>query len=68
MELEEIRNRVNKIAKDGDRGNDEGAHTEEDELFYDFVKFIHLSAPEPFASKAREVLRSLELDFSSWRS
>jgi len=68
MELEEIRGRVDKIAKEGDWGNDEGAHAQEDELFYDFVKFIYLSAPEPFASKAREVLRSLDLDFSRWRS
>jgi hypothetical protein len=68
MNLDEIRRRVDKIAKMGDSGDDEGAHCEEDVLFRDFIRYIQLSAPEPFASKAKEVLRTLDLDFSRFCS
>ena len=63
MNLDEIRTRVDKIAKMGDSGDDEGAHREEDSLFRDFIRYVQLSAPEPFASKAKEALGTLDLDF-----
>jgi len=68
MNLDEIRRRVDKIAKMGDSGDDEGAHREEDILFDDFIKYIQLSAPEPFASKAKEVLMTGRLNFNRFCS
>jgi len=66
MKFDEIRRRVDKIAKMGDSGEDEYAHSAEDSLFRDFIRYVQLSAPEPFASKAKEVLRTLDLDFDRW--
>lgn len=44
----------------------EVAHSSEDALYLEFIEYIRDKAPEPFSSKAVEVLKASEIDFSRW--
>ena len=63
MTPEEARKRVQDI-RDAS-GDDEVAHGMEDGLYVDFVRFI-ASQEGPHAATAREILKTLDLDFARW--
>ena len=44
----------------------EVAHGSEDELYITFIEYIRDKAPEPYSSKAKEVLKATELDYPHW--
>ena len=66
MKLELIKDRISKIASH--KGDDEVAHCEEDQLYYDFVEYISKKAPKPFKQLAAEVMKVRKLDFARWHA
>lgn len=64
MNIDEIRNRVAAIA--AMQLDDESAHSAEDDLLWDFVRYVAQAAPQPFAEMAAEVSKSFDLDFARW--
>jgi len=63
MKIEEIKQRVQEIAKNA--GDPESAHSMEDELLFDFVRLIAEQDSE-FSAAAKEVLKVAEIDFPRW--
>lgn len=66
MEIDEIKERINKIKELIDDGDDcQTAHREEISLFYDFIFYIS-TLKKPISEKAKEVLKSRDIDFDRW--
>jgi ribosome recycling factor len=63
MTLEEIKIRVNQIRSNA--YDDEKAHSMEDELREDFIKFISRE-DSPFADMAKQILKTSKIDFCRW--
>jgi hypothetical protein len=63
MTLGEIKKRVQEI-KD-ERGDDEAAHVHEDQLREDFIEYI-ATLEGPIADKAKEVLKTNNIEFDRW--
>ena len=64
MDLQYIEQKVSKI--DRMRGDDEMAHTEEDELYAEFIELVAKSGPQELAAMAAAVLKTREIRFSRW--
>jgi hypothetical protein len=47
-------------------GDDERAHSQEDDLHQEVLKQVAEGAPEPWCSLAREALRTKDIDFARW--
>jgi len=62
MTKKEIKKRI-KIIASYSRFQYDAAHQDEDDLMRDFIEYVAKNAPEPFRSKAREVLKVKDLDF-----
>lgn len=48
--------------------DDESAHCDEDQLYYDFVEFIARTAPDPYKTLAAEVKKVRDLNFARWHA
>ena len=64
MKMGEIKKWVKGIKRD--MGDSEIAHASEDELYISFIAYIRDKAPEPYSSKAAEVLKATELEYPHW--
>lgn len=63
MTLKQIEERVERIRRMA--GDDEAAHSEEDELRHDFIEYV-ASLPIPLAKKAWAVLETSGIRFARW--
>jgi hypothetical protein len=67
MTAEIIKKRVGRIEIIS--GDDESAHCEEDELYYDFVEFLSRhDTPEPYRTMAKELKKVRDIKFSRWHA
>ena len=64
MKLEEIRKRVSEIYSE--RDDDESAHSLEDSLHENFIKYIAKTGTKEQRKMAKEILRTSEFDFARW--
>jgi CHASE3 domain sensor protein len=64
MTLEEIQKRVEDIRATA--GDDEVAHSREDDLRKDFIEYVASLQNESLAAKARAVLETEKIDFYRW--
>ena len=66
MTLEEIKKRVEYIREI--KGDDESAHSHEDKLYEDFIRFCETpgDALANVPLMAQEVLKTKEIDFARW--
>ncbi len=64
MDLQEIKQRIDYIQECAD--DYERQHAYEDELYLDFVKSISLAGLGDWSAKAKEILRTQEMDFERW--
>ena len=62
----EIRERIAKI--EAEAGDDETAHCDEDQLYYDFVEFIALAGDRTTRMLAEEVMRVRDIKFARWHA
>jgi len=61
---EEVRRRVDKITAEA--GDDEVAHSDEDELHHDVLRHIAATAPDPWRTLAAVALETEHIDFARW--
>ena len=66
MDLEEIRNRLEKIKNK--KNDPECAHDFENKLLKDFIKHVAESGISHLSTHAKEVLKVDEIDFPRWRA
>lgn len=67
MDLKQIQARVEEIRQVMEKDNDdEYAHSCEDALHQDVLQHIADKAPEPWASLAREALKTDQIKFERW--
>lgn len=65
MTLEKIKKSIEKIEESSD--DPESAHSQEDQLYYDFIKFVSKYDPNhDIAKMAKEVLKTEKIDFTRW--
>ena len=64
MDLKEIKLRVKGIEEIKD--DDEAAHSTEDGLYEDFVRYIAETGNEKQKKMAKAVLQTCEIDFARW--
>lgn len=64
MTLDEIKNAIELIVQI--KGDDERAHSEEDELRAGFIQHVAANGPADLAAMTREVLKTDEIDFARW--
>ena len=64
MTLLEIKQRLEDV--ESIRGDDEAAHSSEDAFYADFIEYVSLGADRELAEKAKEVLKSSDIDFCRW--
>lgn len=63
---QDIQDRVDEIAALAKEGDDEAAHSCEDKLYLDFIRYVQEYAPEPYSDMASKVMESRHLDFARW--
>ena len=69
MKIEEIKNRIAKI--ENCKGDNEMAHSYEDDLFYDFVNAIKngkFETKEEIVKASKEVYKVRKISFMRWRA
>lgn len=64
MDAEGIRGWVYEISQIA--GDDEAAHSEEDRLYEEVLRWVAGFAPEPFCDLAREALKTKQIAFERW--
>jgi len=64
MDLDYIKQKVNNIREI--RGDAEGAHSYEDDLYSEFISHVAESGSQEFAAMAKEVLKTQEIKFPRW--
>jgi hypothetical protein len=67
MTLNDIRGQIEGIKETGvTKGDDECGHVMEDNLVWDFIRYISKGGNDQLQEKAKLIQTSLELDFSRW--
>ena len=64
MTLDEVENRVQKIRACA--GDDETAHSMEDDLYRDFIECVATSTLEHYSDMARKILETNKIEFARW--
>lgn len=64
MTLEMIRDKVEHIREIS--GDDERAHSNEDSLREDFIKYVAESGNKKLSEMANEILKTNKIDFARW--
>ncbi len=64
MTIEEVQDELEHIR--AIRGDDEAAHSSEDDLHQEVLQYVAETAPEPWRSVAAEALKSGDIKFERW--
>ncbi len=66
MTTEDIQKRIDNIQVTADAGDDEYAHSQEDQLREDFIRYVSTLHIPSLAAKAKLVLSTENIKFSRW--
>lgn len=64
MTNEYLQKRIQEIKDIKD--DDEAAHSWEDDLYEDFIRYVSENGPQELAEKAKIILKTKEIKFSRW--
>jgi len=64
MDLDEVKKRVADIGFM--QGDDEAAHSNEDDLHVDFIRHVAAAGTPELAEMAKEILKVCDMDFARW--
>ena len=64
--LNEVKLAVERIEQIAEVGDDEMAHSREDDLHQAVLEYLARNAPGPWCAYAREALKTQAIDFARW--
>lgn len=66
MNVSDVQKRLEDIANEADDGDNEAAHSMEDDLYFAVLKAIAEGKTDDPQSLAREALKSADIEFTRW--